>query len=108
VSFCSQQDDYYQSLFIYLCICLPILVVATDDQRIVDAVVAFGGEVRQFTNYEIIVKPHCFILKAMMTSVDCATGSDRCWSVIEQLPDRDQFGIVVNVQVFYSNLSIYL
>jgi len=51
------------------------VVVATDDQRILDAVVAFGGE-------------------AMMTSDCCHSGSDR----IAETLDRIECDLVVNVQ----------
>jgi 3-deoxy-manno-octulosonate cytidylyltransferase (CMP-KDO synthetase) len=52
------------------------VVVATDDQRIVDAVQAFGGE-------------------AVMTSRDCQSGTDRIAEVMRSQTDVD---IVVNVQ----------
>jgi len=51
------------------------VVVATDDRRILDAVLAFGGE-------------------AMMTSPSCASGSDR----IAETLDRIECDLVVNVQ----------
>lgn len=51
------------------------ILVATDDQRIVDVVEGFGGQ-------------------AVMTSPDCASGSDRVGEVIA---DRDE-QIIVNVQ----------
>ena len=58
-----------------------IIDVATDDQRIVDAVKAFGGE-------------------AMMTSPDCATGSDRCWDLYTALKQSTgrEYDIIVNIQ----------
>lgn len=40
--------------------------VATDDQRIYDTVVAFGGN-------------------AIMTGTDCKSGTDRCWQAFSQL-----------------------
>jgi len=52
------------------------VLVATDDQRIVDAVHAFGGE-------------------AVMTSPDCRSGTDRIAEVVRTLSGVD---IVVNVQ----------
>lgn len=52
------------------------LVVATDDQRIVDAVNAFGG-------------------KAIMTSSSHPSGTDRCAEVIQHFPDVD---VVINIQ----------
>ena len=52
------------------------VVVATDDQRIADAVAAFGGEF-------------------VMTSADCATGSDRVAEAASRLPEA---AIVVNIQ----------
>jgi 3-deoxy-manno-octulosonate cytidylyltransferase (CMP-KDO synthetase) len=55
---------------------LDDVVVATDDERIRDTVVAFGG-------------------KAVMTSVTHASGSDRIAEVVADLDDVD---LVVNVQ----------
>jgi len=52
------------------------VLVATDDQRIVDAVGAFGGE-------------------AVMTSPECRSGTDRIAEAVRSLTDAD---IVVNVQ----------
>ena len=51
-------------------------MVATDDERIVDAVRAFGGE-------------------AVMTSPDCRSGTDRIAVVVRSLSGAE---IVVNVQ----------
>lgn len=58
-----------------------MIVVATDDQRIIDAVVAFGGE-------------------AHTTSPDCATGSDRCWDLYSNLKAKTgrEYDIIVNIQ----------
>lgn len=53
------------------------VVVATDDQRIYDAVVAFGG-------------------KAMMTSSEHNSGTDRCCEVVEKM--GDSYDAVVNIQ----------
>ena len=52
------------------------VIVATDDQRIMDAVCAFGGT-------------------AVMTPVDCTSGSDRIALVARDLPTTE---IIVNVQ----------
>ena len=52
-------------------------VVATDDERIYDAVVAFGG-------------------KAEMTSSDHKSGTDRCWEAY--LRQGKPYDVVVNVQ----------
>ena len=52
------------------------LIVATDDQRIYDHVIAFGG-------------------KVMMTSNSHTSGTDRCGEVIETHSD---FDIVINIQ----------
>lgn len=60
-------------------------VVATDDQRIFDAVAAFGGE-------------------AVMTSVDCRTGTDRLAEAAERLKLTGA-DIVVNVQGDEPNMS---
>ncbi len=56
---------------------LHYVVVATDDQRIVDAVDAFGGE-------------------CILTSPDHPSGTDRCLEVIEKLDQ--EFEVVVNIQ----------
>ncbi|WP_295936784.1 3-deoxy-manno-octulosonate cytidylyltransferase [uncultured Alistipes sp.] len=52
-------------------------VVATDDRRIYDAVEAFGG-------------------KAVMTSPDHKSGTDRCWEAYQK--QGGTFDVVVNVQ----------
>jgi 3-deoxy-manno-octulosonate cytidylyltransferase (CMP-KDO synthetase) len=52
------------------------VIVATDDERIFDAVIEAGGE-------------------AIMTSTDHASGSDRIAEVAENLPERS---LIVNVQ----------
>ena len=52
------------------------VIVATDDQRIVDEVLRFGGEV-------------------MLTSIDHTTGTDRCGEVAKKYPD---FDVVINIQ----------
>jgi 3-deoxy-manno-octulosonate cytidylyltransferase (CMP-KDO synthetase) len=52
------------------------VVVATDDARIADAVKAFGG-------------------KAVMTSSECPSGTDRVAQVAQQMPDAEVF---INVQ----------
>lgn len=51
------------------------IIVATDDQRIVDEVKRFGGE-------------------AVMTPADCASGTDRIAKVVERVP----CDVVVNIQ----------
>lgn len=51
------------------------LIVATDDERIVQAVESFGGE-------------------AVMTPVECASGTDRIAKVVERIP----CDVVVNIQ----------
>jgi len=55
--------------------------VATDDQRIVDAVEAFGG-------------------KAVMTSKDHTTGTNRCLEALEKVNQNThgQFDTVINIQ----------
>ncbi len=58
---------------------LDALVVATDDQRIFDHVVGFGGE-------------------AVMTSVSCPTGTDRLAEVIKLYPRYQHYEVVVNIQ----------
>jgi len=56
---------------------LKKIVVATDDQRIYDHVIQFGGE-------------------AVMTSADHPSGTDRCWEAIQQL--NESFQYVINIQ----------
>ena len=58
-----------------LCEAVDKVIVATDDQRIADAVMAFGGDV-------------------VMTRADHATGTDRLAEVAEGLDDE----LIVNVQ----------
>ncbi|MFI3319755.1 MAG: 3-deoxy-manno-octulosonate cytidylyltransferase [Rikenellaceae bacterium] len=55
------------------------VVVATDDQRIFDAVEAFGG-------------------RAVMTSVNHKSGTDRCWEAYTKLEGTSDDDIVINVQ----------
>ena len=68
------QRVYEQSLKSGL---LSDVVVATDDQRIFDAVVAFGG-------------------KVMMTSSEHNSGTDRCCEIVEKIGDK--YDAVVNIQ----------
>jgi 3-deoxy-manno-octulosonate cytidylyltransferase (CMP-KDO synthetase) len=56
---------------------LKKIVVATDDKRILDHVVAFGGE-------------------AVMTSAGHPSGTDRCWDALQQL--NESFQYVLNIQ----------
>lgn len=56
---------------------LTDLIVATDDQRIVDEVVRFGG-------------------KVVMTDSNHPTGTDRCAEVLRNLPDS--YDVVINIQ----------
>ncbi len=56
---------------------LQKVVVATDDKRIFDHVVSFGGE-------------------AVMTASDHPSGTDRCWDAVRQLKDAYQY--VINIQ----------
>lgn len=55
---------------------LEKVIVATDDQRIYDAVIAFGGNV-------------------VMTSESHTTGTDRCGEVAQMYPEAD---VVINIQ----------
>ena len=68
------QRVYEQSLKAEL---LTDVVVATDDQRIYDAVIAFGG-------------------KVMMTSSEHNSGTDRCCEIIEKI--GNQYDAVINIQ----------
>lgn len=56
---------------------LSDVIVATDDQRIYDHVLAFGG-------------------KAVMTSASHPSGTDRCAEVLEKSVDK--FDVVINIQ----------
>jgi 3-deoxy-manno-octulosonate cytidylyltransferase (CMP-KDO synthetase) len=56
---------------------LETVVVATDDQRIFDAVIAFGG-------------------KVVMTSEQHKSGTDRCYEALTKMEGR--FDVVVNIQ----------
>jgi 3-deoxy-manno-octulosonate cytidylyltransferase (CMP-KDO synthetase) len=53
------------------------VVVATDDHRIQQHVLSFGGEV-------------------LMTATDHRSGTDRCWEAFRQL--NEEFGYVINIQ----------
>jgi len=57
--------------------CLDEVYVATDDQRIIDVVAAFGG-------------------KAILTSSIHQSGTDRCMEVVEKLDFKPE--IVINIQ----------
>lgn len=57
--------------------CFEDAYVCTDDQRIYDTVVGFGG-------------------KAIMTSEDCKSGTDRCWQAYSKI-DADA-DVIVNIQ----------
>src|SRR4051812_188950 len=56
---------------------LSRLVVATDDQRIADHVLSFGGE-------------------AVMTGAGHPSGTDRCWDALQQIGNGYQY--VINIQ----------
>jgi 3-deoxy-manno-octulosonate cytidylyltransferase (CMP-KDO synthetase) len=58
---------------------LKEVVVATDDQRIFDHVVSFGGQV-------------------MMTGSDCLTGTDRLAEVLRMRPEWLKASAIVNIQ----------
>lgn len=58
---------------------LSRVIIATDDQRIFDHVRAFGGDV-------------------IMTSSECATGTDRLAEVIRNDPTLHDVDIIVNIQ----------
>lgn len=53
------------------------LIVATDDKRIYDAVIRFGG-------------------KATLTSSQHPSGTDRCWEAVQQ--QKEPFDAVINIQ----------
>lgn len=61
------------------CRMLSRVLVATDDQRIYDHVVSFGGE-------------------AVMTSVDCPNGTERLLEVLQRLPELGEADFLINVQ----------
>lgn len=56
---------------------IPNAVVATDDERIYDAVKAFGGDV-------------------VMTSPNHKSGTDRCWEAYQK--QAQEYDVVINVQ----------
>lgn len=56
---------------------LSLVYVATDDQRIFDAVKAFGG-------------------KVIMTSTEHKTGTDRCYEASTKI--KENFDVVINIQ----------
>jgi 3-deoxy-manno-octulosonate cytidylyltransferase (CMP-KDO synthetase) len=56
---------------------LDKVIVATDDQRIVDTVLSFGGEV-------------------IMTASTHPSGTDRCWDALQQL--KEKYDYVINIQ----------
>lgn len=58
---------------------LDKLLIATDDKRIFDHVKQFGGQ-------------------AVMTSIDCPTGTDRLAEVLQKHPECLQADAVVNIQ----------
>lgn len=59
-------------------------MVATDDQRIFDAVIAFGGNV-------------------VMTDPKCNNGTERCLEVLQAMQAQgEKYDIVVNIQVLPS------
>lgn len=53
-------------------------VVATDDERIMDAVLSFGG-------------------RAVMTSTSHKSGTDRCYEALQKMGE-DKYDVVVNIQ----------
>jgi len=59
--------------------CLSDVIVATDDERILNHVMGFGG-------------------KALMTSSNHKSGTERCWDVYQQISEKNNFDIVVNIQ----------
>lgn len=59
--------------------CLDTLLVATDDQRIMDHVESFGGV-------------------AIMTSKDCLNGTDRIAEVLQHYPEYLEAAAIVNIQ----------
>jgi 3-deoxy-manno-octulosonate cytidylyltransferase (CMP-KDO synthetase) len=56
---------------------LKKIIVATDDKRIYDHVINFGGE-------------------SVMTSTDHPSGTDRCWDALQQLKEPYQY--LINIQ----------
>jgi 3-deoxy-manno-octulosonate cytidylyltransferase (CMP-KDO synthetase) len=58
---------------------LEQVVIATDDERVFDAAVGFGGQV-------------------MMTSIDHQNGTERCAEVITKFKDYRDYDYVVNIQ----------
>jgi 3-deoxy-manno-octulosonate cytidylyltransferase (CMP-KDO synthetase) len=61
------------------CKCLDDVIVATDDQRILEHVESFGG-------------------KVVMTSENCKTGTDRLVEVLDNTNLCDEASIILNIQ----------
>lgn len=61
------------------CPLLEEIIIATDDERIFDHVLAFGG-------------------KPVMTPADCANGSERIAFVLDKFPTLQEAEVVVNIQ----------
>jgi 3-deoxy-manno-octulosonate cytidylyltransferase (CMP-KDO synthetase) len=70
------QHTYERAL---LCSDIDRLVVATDDTRIAQCVIAFGGDV-------------------VMTSVDCLNGTERLAEVVRENEQYQDYEIIVNIQ----------
>lgn len=67
-----------QRVYEQVCGVLDDAVVATDDERIYDAVIVFGG-------------------KVVMTSTEHRSGTDRCYEALTKV-GADKFDVVVNIQ----------
>ena len=61
------------------CELLDEIIIATDDMRIFEHVTSFGA-------------------KAVMTSPDCPTGTDRMAEALDKLPHLQDYPIVINIQ----------
>ncbi|OPZ97820.1 MAG: 3-deoxy-manno-octulosonate cytidylyltransferase [Bacteroidetes bacterium ADurb.Bin408] len=59
--------------------CLSNIIVATDDERIFDHVVSFGGQ-------------------AVMTSKHHSTGTERCLEASKKLSPHNEFDVIINIQ----------
>ncbi|MBQ5915192.1 MAG: NTP transferase domain-containing protein, partial [Alistipes sp.] len=66
-----------QRVWEQVCSVVDAAVVATDDERIAQAVESFGG-------------------RAIMTSPNHKSGTDRCWEAYQK--QGEEFDVVINVQ----------
>ena len=61
------------------CLLLDDLIIATDDERIAACIRSFKGNV-------------------MMTPITLKSGTERCYAVVQNLPGKTAFDVVINIQ----------